>query len=103
MAGKAMNILIVGVGGQGTLLTSRILAQVAVDLGYDVKVSEIHGMAQRGGSVTAQIHYGRLVHSPLILEGQADGVSGNGYGVHQSDRDIHGVGATAEFSRVRDR
>lgn len=67
-----MNILIVGVGGQGTLLTSRILAQVAVDLGYDVKVSEIHGMAQRGGSVVSQVRYGEKVYSPIISKGDAD-------------------------------
>jgi indolepyruvate ferredoxin oxidoreductase beta subunit len=72
MAGKAMNILIVGVGGQGTLLTSRILAQVAVDLGYDVKVSEIHGMAQRGGSVVSQVRYGEKIYSPIISKGDAD-------------------------------
>ena len=72
MAGKAMNILIVGVGGQGTLLTSRILAQVAVDLGYDVKVSEIHGMAQRGGSVVSQVRFGEKVYSPIISKGDAD-------------------------------
>jgi len=72
MAGKAKNILIVGVGGQGTLLTSRILAQVAVDLGYDVKVSEIHGMAQRGGSVVSQVRYGEKIYSPIISKGDAD-------------------------------
>ena len=72
MAGKATNILIVGVGGQGTLLTSRILAQVAVDLGYDVKVSEIHGMAQRGGSVVSQVRFGEKVYSPIISKGDAD-------------------------------
>jgi indolepyruvate ferredoxin oxidoreductase beta subunit len=72
MAGKAKNILIVGVGGQGTLLTSRILAQVAVDLGYDVKVSEIHGMAQRGGSVVSQVRFGEKVYSPIISKGDAD-------------------------------
>ena len=72
MAGKAINILIVGVGGQGTLLTSRILAQVAVDLGYDVKVSEIHGMAQRGGSVVSQVRYGEKIYSPIISKGDAD-------------------------------
>lgn len=72
MAGKATNILIVGVGGQGTLLTSRILAQVAVQLGYDVKVSEIHGMAQRGGSVVSEVRYGEKIYSPIIKKGDAD-------------------------------
>mgnify|MGYP000931718823 CR=1 FL=1 len=66
------NILIVGVGGQGTLLTSRIIAQVAVQLGYDVKVSEVHGMAQRGGSVVSQVRYGEKVYSPIIKKGDAD-------------------------------
>ncbi len=72
MAGKATNILIVGVGGQGTLLTSRLLAQVAVVLGYDVMVSEIHGMAQRGGSVVSQVRYGEKIYSPIISKGDAD-------------------------------
>ena len=72
MAGKTTNILIVGVGGQGTLLTSRILAQVAVQLGHDVKVSEIHGMAQRGGSVVSEVRYGDKIYSPIIKKGDAD-------------------------------
>lgn len=66
------DILIVGVGGQGTLLTSRILAQVAVQMGFDVKVSEVHGMAQRGGSVVTQLRYGEKVYSPIIKKGDAD-------------------------------
>jgi indolepyruvate ferredoxin oxidoreductase beta subunit len=66
------NILIVGVGGQGTLMTSRVLAQAAVDLGYDVKVSEVHGMAQRGGGVVTQVRFGSKVFSPLIQAGEAD-------------------------------
>ena len=53
------NIMIVGVGGQGTLLTSRILGGLALDAGYDVKLSEVHGMAQRGGSVVTFVRYGR--------------------------------------------
>jgi len=72
MQEKVTNILIVGVGGQGTLLTSRIIAQVAVQMGYDVKVSEIHGMAQRGGSVVSQVRYGQKVYSPIIKKGDAD-------------------------------
>lgn len=72
MQDKVTNILIVGVGGQGTLLTSRIIAQVAVQLGFDVKVSEIHGMAQRGGSVVSQVRYGEKVYSPIINKGEAD-------------------------------
>lgn len=72
MADKTTNILIVGVGGQGTLLASRVLAQAAVDQEYDVKVSEIHGMAQRGGSVVSQVRYGTKVFSPIIKQGDAD-------------------------------
>ena len=69
---KVTNILMVGVGGQGTILASRILSFLAQDEGYDVKVSEIHGMAQRGGSVVTQVRMGQQVYSPLISEGQAD-------------------------------
>lgn len=69
---KVTDILIVGVGGQGTLLTSRILADVAVQMGYDVKVSEVHGMAQRGGSVVTQVRFGEKVYSPIIKKGDAD-------------------------------
>lgn len=72
MEDRVTNILIVGVGGQGTLLTSRIIAHVAVQLGFDVKVSEIHGMAQRGGSVVSQVRYGKKVYSPIIKKGDAD-------------------------------
>lgn len=67
-----INILLVGVGGQGTILASKILATVALSLGYDVKVSEIHGMAQRGGSVVTQVKMGEKIYSPLIEEGDAD-------------------------------
>ncbi len=72
MSTKTQNILIVGVGGQGTLLTSRIIANVLVQLGHDVKVSEVHGMAQRGGSVVTQVRFGEKVHSPIIKKGEAD-------------------------------
>ena len=67
-----MNIMIVGVGGQGTLLASRILGGVAIKKGYDVKVSEVHGMSQRGGSVVTYVKYGDKVHSPIIDCGEAD-------------------------------
>ncbi len=63
---KTTNILIVGVGGQGTILASRVLAGVLLAEGYDVKVSEIHGMSQRGGSVVTQVRYGDFVASPII-------------------------------------
>ena len=66
------NIMIVGVGGQGTLLTSRILGGVFEDAGYKVKVSEVHGMAQRGGSVVTFVRYGEQVAEPIVEEGQAD-------------------------------
>ena len=66
------NIMIVGVGGQGTLLTSRILGNLAIGGGYDVKLSEVHGMAQRGGSVVTFVRYGEEVAEPIVEEGQAD-------------------------------
>lgn len=69
---ETKNILIVGVGGQGTLLTSRILGKVALDAGFDVKLSEVHGMAQRGGSVVTHVRYGEKVNAPIIEVGQAD-------------------------------
>jgi indolepyruvate ferredoxin oxidoreductase, beta subunit len=65
------NVVLVGVGGQGILLASEIVAQAAVVAGYRVKTNEVHGMAQRGGSVTAQIRYGKEVHSPLVARGTA--------------------------------
>ncbi len=66
------NIMIVGVGGQGTLLASKLLGQVLLQKGYDVKVSEVHGMSQRGGSVVTYVRYGEKVYSPVIDEGEAD-------------------------------
>ncbi|EOC99406.1 indolepyruvate oxidoreductase subunit beta [Caldisalinibacter kiritimatiensis] len=66
------NILLVGVGGQGIILASKILSKGLLDAGYDVKMSEVHGMAQRGGSVTTQVRYGEKVYSPIIGKGQAD-------------------------------
>lgn len=66
------NIMIVGVGGQGTLLTSRVLGGLAIDAGYDVKLSEVHGMAQRGGSVVTFVRYGDKVAEPIVEEGTAD-------------------------------
>ena len=67
-----MNVMIVGVGGQGTLLASRILGNIVIDLGYDVKVSEVHGMSQRGGSVVTYVKYGKEIYSPIIDKGEAD-------------------------------
>ena len=69
---ETKNIMIVGVGGQGTLLTSRILGGITVAAGYDVKLSEVHGMAQRGGSVVTFVRYGEKVAEPIVEEGQAD-------------------------------
>ena len=66
------NILLVGVGGQGTILMSKILTTGLAEMGYDIKMSEIHGMSQRGGSVTTQIRFGEKVYSPTIGEGEAD-------------------------------
>ncbi|AFM40524.1 2-oxoacid:ferredoxin oxidoreductase, gamma subunit [Desulfosporosinus acidiphilus SJ4] len=65
-------VMLVGVGGQGTILTSKILAEGLLRAGYDVKMSEIHGMAQRGGSVTTHIIFGKKVASPIIDKGEAD-------------------------------
>ena len=69
---ETKNIMIVGVGGQGTLRTSRILGGITVENGYDVKLSEVHGMAQRGGSVVTYVRYGEKVTEPIVEEGQAD-------------------------------
>ncbi|MCX7781889.1 MAG: indolepyruvate oxidoreductase subunit beta [Negativicutes bacterium] len=66
------NILLVGVGGQGTILVGKILSTGLAAAGYDVKMSEVHGMAQRGGSVSNQVRYGAKVYSPIIGKGQAD-------------------------------
>ena len=66
------NIMIVGVGGQGTLLASRILGNTVINEGYDVKVSEVHGMSQRGGSVVTYVRFGEKVYSPIITQGEAD-------------------------------
>lgn len=66
------SIMIVGVGGQGSLLASKLLGQVILASGYDVKVSEVHGMAQRGGSVVTYVKYGEKVYSPVIEQGEAD-------------------------------
>ena len=69
---ETKGIMIVGVGGQGTLLASRILGHVLMGEGYDVKMSEVHGMSQRGGSVVTYVKYGDRVASPLVDEGEAD-------------------------------
>lgn len=66
------NIMIVGVGGQGSLLASKLLGYLLLTEGYDVKVSEVHGMSQRGGSVVTYVRFGKKVYSPIIDKGEAD-------------------------------
>ena len=69
---ETKNIMIVGVGGQGSLLASKLLGHLLMEQGYDVKVSEVHGMSQRGGSVVTYVRYGDKVASPIIDKGEAD-------------------------------
>ncbi len=69
---NTQNIMIVGVGGQGSLLASKLLGHLLMEQGYDVKVSEVHGMSQRGGSVVTYVRYGDKVYSPVIDKGEAD-------------------------------
>ena len=66
------SIKLVGVGGQGTILAAKVLCQGLIEAGYDVKMSEIHGMSQRGGSVSSEVRYGEKVYSPVIEKGNAD-------------------------------
>jgi indolepyruvate ferredoxin oxidoreductase beta subunit len=72
MNNDVRTIVLAGVGGQGTILVSRVLTTALIDAGYDVKMSEIHGMAQRGGSVSTTVRYGKKVESPLVGKGAAD-------------------------------
>ena len=72
MGNETINVIMVGVGGQGIILASEVLAEVAMNAGYDVRKSDVHGMAQRGGSVSSHIRFGGDVKSPLIERGQAD-------------------------------
>lgn len=69
---RTVNILMVGVGGQGTILASELLSRVMLEAGYEVKKSEVHGMAQRGGRVVSHVRFGREVYSPLIVKGEAE-------------------------------
>ena len=69
---KVTSILLVGVGGQGAILVSKVLTQGLIEAGYDVKMSEVHGMSQRGGSVSTQVRFGDKVYSPIIGRGEAD-------------------------------
>jgi indolepyruvate ferredoxin oxidoreductase beta subunit len=72
MENRTTNILLVGVGGQGIILASEVMADVFMEAGFDVKKSEVHGMAQRGGSVSTHVRFGPKVFSPLIKEGEVD-------------------------------
>lgn len=72
MSASITNILLAGVGGQGILLASEILAEACMQAGFDVKKSEIHGMSQRGGSVVSHVRYGKEVYSPVVPEGEGD-------------------------------
>lgn len=72
MNNRVKSVLLVGVGGQGTILMSKVLTHGLISAGYDVKMSEVHGMAQRGGSVSTQVRWGQKVYSPLFGPGQAD-------------------------------
>ena len=72
MKQNVKSVVIVGVGGQGTLLASRVLGAAMLNQGYDVKMSEVHGMSQRGGSVVTYVRYGDKVYSPVIEQGEAD-------------------------------
>ena len=69
---KTQNVMIVGVGGQGSLLASKLLGRLLLSKGYDIKVSEVHGMSQRGGSVVTYVRFGDKVYSPVIDKGEAD-------------------------------
>ncbi len=72
LAARTLNVLLAGIGGQGVLTASQLLAEAGVRAGYDVKKSEVHGMAQRGGVVTSHVRIGRRVYSPIISSGEAD-------------------------------
>ncbi len=72
MKPKSLNFVLVGVGGQGTLLASDVLAELGMKLGYDVKKAEVHGMSQRGGSVVSHLRWGEQVFAPVIARGEAD-------------------------------
>lgn len=69
---KEINFLVVGVGGQGALLASNVLAEIGIQAGYDVKKAEVHGMSQRGGSVNSHVRWGKKVRSPVIADGEVD-------------------------------
>ena len=72
MSNQSISFMLVGVGGQGTILASNVLAELGLSLGYDVKQAEVHGMSQRGGSVTSHVRWGQHVYSPIITQGDAD-------------------------------
>ncbi len=84
---KITNVLLIGVGGQGIILASDVLSQVAMDAGLDVKKSEVHGMSQRGGSVSSHVRFGERVWSPIIPEGHVDILMA--FEIAEGLRDIH--------------
>jgi indolepyruvate ferredoxin oxidoreductase beta subunit len=86
---KTFNIVLSGVGGQGVILASKILSSAAIESGLDVKQSEVHGMSQRGGSVTSHVRIGSKVYSPLVVEGEADIVLG--FELLEAERNKHWV------------
>ncbi len=86
---KTFNIVLSGVGGQGVILASKILSAAAIESGLDVKQSEVHGMSQRGGSVTSHVRIGSKVYSPLVVEGEADIVLG--FELLEAERNKHWV------------
>jgi indolepyruvate ferredoxin oxidoreductase beta subunit len=73
---KELNIVVIGIGGQGVLTLANIIAEAALKQGYDVKGSELHGLAQRGGTIPCHVRFGKKMYSPLVLEGEADLVIG---------------------------
>ena len=103
---ETKGIVICGVGGQGSLLASKLLGKVLVNEGYDIKVSEVHGMSQRGGSVITYVRYGEKVYSPVVQSGEADFVisferiEAARYPAHRPDAGHHRCsGVSGEHSR----
>ena len=98
---KTFNIVLSGVGGQGVILASKILSSAAIESGLDVKQSEVHGMSQRGGSVTSHVRIGSKVYSPLVVEGEADIVLG--FELLEAERNKHWIkkGGIIIYNKLR--
>ena len=96
---KTVSVMIVGVGGQGSLLASKLLGRLLVDEGYDVKVSEVHGMSQRGGSVVTYVRFGDKVYSPIITDGEADIIIDGGIGGVEPSTVVNCTEGEAEIVR----